>query len=260
MGSIIKRIGIIGTGNLGYQLAIQADKLNYQVGFVYNRTPEKAHELAGLVDAKAITELQDIVPCDIIFLTVPDDQIESVVKDLSRFQDKLQETIVVHCSGATSIEVLKIFSLAGVLYPLQTFTKNKVPDWDHIPIFVEGCNKEIIKILETFAGSISRNVHIKNSDERKKIHCGAIFVSNFVHALAHIAIEISEQADFKTIYYPLIYEVIQKLQNHSPTDCLTGPAKRKDLNTLKAHIELIQDSKIKQIYQLLSQYIQENMM
>ncbi len=260
MGKIIKHIGIIGTGNLGTQLALQADQLNYNVKFVFNRTIEKAHALAGTVDAKAIGSLEDIIPTDIIFLSVPDHQIQNVIKDLLPIKEKLQDSILVHCSGATSIQVLNKFQLYGIFYPLQTFTKNKIPNWGHIPIFIEGNTKEVSQTLEMLASSFSKNVFLKTSEERKKIHCGAIFVSNFVHAMANAALQISEEDDFENIYFPLISEAVAKLKENRPKECLTGPAKRKDFSTIENHLEQVKIPKLKQIYQLLTEYIQENML
>ncbi len=259
MGKIIKSIGIIGTGNLGTQIAIQADELNYEVQFVYNRTEDKAHELAGLVDAKALTILENLPPCDIVFLTVPDHQISLVIQELVPLKEKLKETIIVHCSGATPMNILKDFDLFGVFYPLQTFTKNKNPDWSHTPIFIEGCNIEITKTLEIFAGSFSNNIFVHSSEARLKIHCGAVLVSNFVHALAHASLQISEQQDFKQVYFPLITETVQKLQNFKPKECITGPAKRNDIQTIQKHLSLIQNPEIKQFYEIMTHYIQENM-
>lgn len=257
MGKIIEHIGIIGTGNLGTQIAIKADELNYEVQFIYNRTSDKAHELAGLVDAKALIKLENLPPCDMIFLTVPDHQILSVVHELLPLKDNLQETIIVHCSGATPIDILQDFHLSGVFYPLQTFTKNKIPDWAHIPILIEGSHHEVTKTLEIFSGSFSNNILIKTSEERLKIHCGAVLISNFVHALAHASLKISEQEDFKKIYFPLIHETVQKLSNFKPQECITGPAKRNDLTTIQKHLSLIQDPDILQVYQILTQYIQK---
>ncbi|GIV44628.1 MAG: hypothetical protein KatS3mg035_1751 [Bacteroidia bacterium] len=259
MGKIIEHIGIIGTGNLGTQIATKADELNYEVLFVYNRSHDKAQELAGLVDAKALDSLEKIPPCDILFLTVPDHQIPIIIKEIIPQKEKLKDTIIVHCSGATSIDVLKNFNWYGVFYPLQTFTKNKTPDWSHIPIFIEGLNPEISKTLEIFAGSFSNNILVLSSEERLKIHCGAVLVSNFVHALAHAALEVSEQQDFKKIYFPLILESIQKLQYFTPQECLTGPAKRKDTETLQKHLSLISNPEIQDFYKIITQYIQKNM-
>lgn len=258
MGKIIEHIGIIGTGNLGTHIAVKADELNYEVQFVYNRTADKAHELAGLVDAKALTQLENLPKCDIIFLTVSDHQIPSVIQELLPCKNELKETIIVHCSGATSIDILKNFHLYGVFYPLQTFTKNKTPDWSHIPIFIEGNNVETTKTLEIFAGSFSNNIATLSSDERLKIHCGAVLVSNFVHALAHAALQISQQTDFKKIYYPLVLETVQKLYYMPPNQCITGPALRNDFSTIQRHLDLISIPSIRKVYEHLTEYIQKN--
>jgi len=98
-----------------------------------------------------------------------------------------------------------------------------------------------------------------NSKERLKLHCGAVFISNFVHALAHIALNVSKQTDFQSIFFPLINEAVQKLQYYTPEACITGPAKRKDIQTINKHLDIIEEGNIREIYHLFTEYIQKKL-
>jgi predicted short-subunit dehydrogenase-like oxidoreductase (DUF2520 family) len=259
MDKRIKSIGIIGCGNLGTHLALHAQKLSLDLCFVYNRTPQKAILLANSLGTKALKDLSEITSCDVLFLTVPDEQIQQVTQGLSNYPDRLSQTMVVHCSGATNLESLNQFSYYGVFYPLQTFTINKIPDWQKIPIFVEGNTEIVAQKLTELAHLFSDNVKKMNSKERLKLHCGAVFVSNFVHALAHIALNVSKQTDFQSIFFPLINEAVQKLQYYTPEACITGPAKRKDIQTINKHLDIIEEGNIREIYHLFTEYIQKKL-
>jgi predicted short-subunit dehydrogenase-like oxidoreductase (DUF2520 family) len=256
----VTKIGIIGAGNLGTQIALKLKKEQLEIRFIYSKTYENALILANSVQANPLLNLTEIPYCDLLFLTVPDQQIAVIAKELEPLKNQWSDTLVVHCSGASNIELLSSFHQFGVFYPLQTFTKNKTPDWKEIPIFIEGCNNMVSNRLLKIAKKFSENIQILSSEERAKIHCGAVLVSNFFHALAHAALEISQQSDFQKTYYPLVNEAIQKLLYHKPEDCLTGPAKRNDVLTLKKHLDLIKNPQIHEVYKLLSIYIQKNML
>jgi hypothetical protein len=54
----------------------------------------------------------------------------------------------------------------------------------------------------------------------------------------------------------LIRETAEKIMTLSPNEAQTGPAKRKDIHTIKSHLELISNDNYKNIYKLLTQSIQ----
>ena len=60
--------------------------------------------------------------------------------------------------------------------------------------------------------------------------------------------------DFSLIQ-PLIKQTMKKISEGDPNQLLTGPAKRKDVQTIQNHLKLIQNSDHKKIYQLISQDI-----
>lgn len=256
---MVEKIIIIGTGNLGTQLALKAYELNIKVVAVYSRSYERAQELAGLVDAKAVKSFNELPNADAIFLTVPDGQIKEIFRVVCHEYTYAQQTLWVHCSGATPLDALNEMPNYAVFYPLQTFTKHTTPPWYQIPIFIEANTAENLKTIQDFANQFSTVVWSTNSQERLNIHCGAVLVSNFVHALAHAALNVSKQNDFNKIYFPLLKEAVRKLEFYSPLECLTGPALRNDLGTLSKHIQLIENPRIRSIYEELTAYIQAEM-
>jgi predicted short-subunit dehydrogenase-like oxidoreductase (DUF2520 family) len=111
--------------------------------------------------------------------------------------------------------------------------------------------------LEYFAKSISKNVQKINSEQRKILHVAAVFACNFSNHLYTIAASIL--ADHRLSFdllKPLIAETADKIKLNEPAKMQTGPAIRKDVKTMNAHLKLLStDKKLKKIYTLMSDHI-----
>jgi predicted short-subunit dehydrogenase-like oxidoreductase (DUF2520 family) len=147
---------------------------------------------------------------------------------------------------------------SGVLYPLQSFTKDTKVAVEHIPFCIETNKKEDFILLEALAKALSSKVYTMNSAQRKKLHVAAVFVNNFVNYMYRIGEDICKENGIPfEVLSPLIQETSLKTQHLSPQQAQTGPAIRKDKKTLALHEkELNSDQKI--IYQLLSEAISNN--
>ena len=90
------------------------------------------------------------------------------------------------------------------------------------------------------------------------MHVAAVFVNNFVNHLYQIGQEIclDNQIAFE-ILKPLIQETAEKINTISPQEAQTGPAIRKDNNTIDAHLAFLSKENQKTIYKTLTQSIQE---
>jgi predicted short-subunit dehydrogenase-like oxidoreductase (DUF2520 family) len=94
-------------------------------------------------------------------------------------------------------------------------------------------------------------------EERLKLHTAAVIVSNFTNHLYAIAEDFckSEHIDFNLLK-PLILETAQRIMNMSPADVQTGPAVRKDIQTLDKHLRLlVNHPKLRTTYLRLSDSI-----
>ena len=60
------------------------------------------------------------------------------------------------------------------------------------------------------------------------------------------------------ILKPLIQETAEKIQTLTPSEAQTGPAKRKDKQTIASHIDFLKNENQNAIYTLLTQSIQSN--
>lgn len=247
------KIAIIGFGNLGQHLVkTLSNNSSVQLVQVYLRDPKKAPYF--LPKNLIVSDFKDLVEVDLTIISVNDNSIEEVSSQIP-----FNNNLVVHTSGSISIDKLNSKNRKGVFYPLQTFSKSKEVNFEEIPICIEAENSEDYKILKTVADSISKSVHIINSEQRKALHVAAVFVCNFVNHLYQIGDEICTENNIPfAILKPLIQETAQKIKTLSPKDAQTGPAKRGDNQTIESHLDFLTNKNHTKIYKLLTQSILEN--
>jgi predicted short-subunit dehydrogenase-like oxidoreductase (DUF2520 family) len=247
------RLSIIGSGNVAQHL-IQAFSKNAETELVqvFSRNPEAVFLLIS--NDKIISDLSELKPVDLTIIAVSDDAISEVSTQLV-FQNQL----VVHTSGSVSIEALDSKNRKGVFYPLQTFSKSKEVDFKVIPICLEAENDTDLQLLTNVAKTISNSIANVDSQQRKALHVAAVFVSNFTNHLYQIGNEICKENNLSfDILKPLIQETANKILSLSPNEAQTGPAKRKDTQTINAHLNFLTNETQKEIYKMLTKSIIDN--
>jgi predicted short-subunit dehydrogenase-like oxidoreductase (DUF2520 family) len=247
------KITIIGSGNVAQHLIDAFAKNNaIEIIQVYSRSQK---QISNLLDSEKITnDLNTLALADLYIIAVSDDAIEVVSSQLP-FQDRL----VVHTSGSAPLTSLDDKNRKGVFYPLQTFTKGKEVDFKTIPICIETQIENDIEIVENLAQAISDNVYRIDSHQRKALHVAAVFVNNFTNYLYQLGNDICKENHVSfDILKPLILETAEKLLTLSPKEAQTGPAKRNDISTIKAHKSFLSNENQSTIYTILTQSIQNH--
>lgn len=247
------KVIIIGSGNVAQHLIQAFDKSKkIDVVQVFSRQKEA---LSHLLDSEKITNnYNDIKQADLYILAVSDDAIAEVSSKLP-----FENSLVVHTSGSVSIDALDKKNRNGIFYPLQTFSKKASVDFSQIPICLESEKESDFEFLKKVAETVSNNVYKINSEQRKALHVAAVFVNNFTNHLYQMGNEICEKNNVPfEILKPLIQETANKVMTLSPKEAQTGPAIRNDRQTIARHLDFLLDENQKNIYQLLTQSIQNN--
>ena len=241
---------LLGTGNVATHL-FQAFSTSEEVEVIQVFNHSEASLLPFSKKTAVTTSFREIMEADIYLMALKDDVIPRVADEL-----QAKNGLVVHTSGAVTLQALKNCQRSGVFYPLQTFSKNQPVDYSEIPFCLEAKNPEDLEILKNLASGVSQNFYEVNSAQRKKLHLAAVFVCNFVNHLYAVGEDIcrSNELPFE-ILQPLIKETAEKITRSSPWEVQTGPAKRGDNSTINAHLELITSPTDKEIYQLLTKAI-----
>ncbi|MDG3581869.1 Rossmann-like and DUF2520 domain-containing protein [Galbibacter pacificus] len=245
------KVVLLGGGNIAYHLFTAFGKLS-SVNLIqcYNRNIHSIEEFGKFT--QITDDINSLEKADIYIIAVTDDAIGQV-SDMLPFSDNF----VVHTSGNVSMYSMNAKNRRGVLYPLQTFSKEKLVDFGTLPICIEAEDEKDFNFLKAFSSELSTHVYEINSEQRKVIHLAAVFVNNFVNHLYYIGHELCEKNNVPfNILHPLIEETTHKIMDLAPKEAQTGPAKRNDQSTINAHLEQLPNKNYKEIYKLLTASIQ----
>lgn len=248
------KVVIIGSGSVATHLSIAIHNSAIEIVQIYSRTTPNARILAEKVNASFTNEISEIYKFADFYIYALNDN--SLSYFLSKFE--LPEAIHVHTAGSIPMNIFEGYANKyGVLYPLQTFSKDKSVDFNTIPICVEGINRTTEKLIAEFAALLSPKIHFVKSDQRKKLHLAAVFACNFTNYMYDIANELVVKSGVNfEIIQPLIAETADKIKYLSPYDAQTGPARRSDLLTIEKHLFMLSNyPEWKKVYKLLTKNI-----
>ena len=165
---------------------------------------------------------------------------------------------IVHTSGATPEAIFQgVATSYGVFYPLQSFSKEVEVDFTKVPFCVSANTPEQENKLHRLAMQLSPLVYQLNDDQRAQLHLAAVFAINFVNHLIGISHDLlAESAIPKDILQNIIRTTVIKLESGNAKELQTGPAVRKDKNTLKRHEARLENQpEILELYQKLTESI-----
>ena len=270
------KIVLIGAGNLATHLGKALHAAGHDMLQVFSRTMQSAETLASLLDAEPLTDIAQVRDdADVYIFSVKDSALVQLVAQLCRHEaDGLgedgavnalrkakkgeHERVFLHTAGSMPLSVFKgMAQHYGVLYPMQTFSKQREVDFSIIPCFVEANDEFAQKQIEGLAREISGRVYQLSSEDRKYLHLSAVFACNFANHCYAISQELLEEHGIPfDVMLPLINETAAKVHEMKPKDAQTGPAVRYDENVIGKQSKLLENHPhFKKVYDSMSKSI-----
>lgn len=270
------KIVLIGAGNLATHLGKALHAAGHDMVQVFSRTMQSAETLASLLDAEPLTDIAQVRDdADVYIFSVKDSALVQLVAQLCRHEaDGLgedgavnalrkakkgeHERVFLHTAGSMPMSVFKgMAQHYGVLYPMQTFSKQREVDFSIIPCFVEANDEFAQKQIEGLAREISGRVYQLSSEDRKYLHLSAVFACNFANHCYAISQELLEEHGIPfDVMLPLINETAAKVHEMMPKDAQTGPAVRYDENVIDKQSKLLENHPhFKKVYDSMSKSI-----
>ena len=121
---MIKTIGFLGCGNMGGAIARAVCKAaDPQNVYLANRTASKAEKLAGELGCNTTTNAEVAARCDLIFLGVKPQMMESLLAPL-KFSLNERPGRFILCSMAAGLSITRIQEMAGEDYPVIRIMPN----------------------------------------------------------------------------------------------------------------------------------------
>ena len=250
------KVVLLGAGRVSTHLQKALVKAGHEVCAVWSPTRGTTHDINELP--------QD---ADAYIIAVKDSALQEVIKQVanhlhtdtpSLWRGK-GEALLLHTAGSMPLSVFEGKAKRyGVLYPMQTFTKEREVDFHEIPLFMEASDAEALQQTRALADSISHHVYELSTADRRYLHLAAVFACNFTNHCYTLAADILAQKGLPfDVMLPSIDETARKVHELHPTEAQTGPAVRDDKNVIHSQSALL-DGTSKAIYELMSQSIHEH--
>ena len=253
-----QRVVVLGAGRVATHLAPALVRVGYSLSQVWSRTEESARQVAEPLGVPYTADLDSVVTdADIYIVSVADKALPEVAERLCQRANRM--ALFLHTAGSIGIEVWQQCGVKhyGILYPLQTFSKERVVDMREVSLFVEASSEEALARTEALARSLSDKVFRADSRRRAQLHIAAVFACNFANAMYDAAYRLlAEEGIPFEVLLPLIDETAAKVHTLTPREAQTGPAVRGDREVMQRHLEaLAGDEQLREIYPLISDYI-----
>lgn len=248
----MKRVVVIGSGNVATSMA-HALVAHCHVAQIYSRTLSHAQALAREVDCpNATDDLQALVcDADAYIIAVRDDAIADVIAAVPD-----NGALWLHTSGSKPIDLFAgQRSRYGVLWPMQSFSREMVVPLDDVHFFAEANSDSSLADLMALGHLLSRHVIEADSDKRRQLHVASVFSCNFANHMWTLASEVLDDVGLPfDAMLPLIRTTVEKLDRLSPAQSQTGPAIRHDIKVIDNHLSMLDGDK-RELYRSISQSI-----
>lgn len=261
------RINIIGAGRLGQTLGklINLNTTN-DIQAICNQSIESSRHAAQLIGAGTpYFKIADLPPAELTFITTPDDKIRAIAQALSESKSFMRPSAVIHCSGALGSNLLESLKNQGCciasIHPMNSFASPAFSVTQFKGTFCagEGDAEALSKGFKIFHAIGGEVIHL-NTHDKSLYHASGVIASNYLVTLAQQSLEclIHSGLEKKTAMQLLTRLMRGTLNNLeetlSPTDALTGPIKRGDINTVNQQIAALTPLGLEKFYSMMGQF------
>lgn len=211
------------------------------------------HEVAS-INSRTLEALP--LEADVYIVAVKDAALADVIRAATKGREN---QLFVHTAGSMPMDIFKGLTVHyGVFYPMQTFSKERLVDFNDISVFLETNDAVSMERLKMLSTTLTTHIYELDSEGRKHLHLAAVFACNFVNHCYALSAEVLAAKGLPfSVMLPLVDETAQKVHELSPREAQTGPAVRGDQNVMQMQANMLAGNPaVKQIYEVLSNDIQ----
>lgn len=240
----MRRVAVIGPGRVGTAVAMGLDHAGYDVAAVAGRGREALRGFTERVPTATILPAAEAArTAELVVVSVPDDSLAEVVRELARDDAVAEGSRWVHVSGAAGVEPLRPAELAGAsvaaCHPAQTF-----PDPDSGMVNLPGTAWAVTadeadlpwaRVLVTDLRGVAVTVP---SGARGLYHTGLSLGANGASTVVALARDLLRGAgvDVPERFLDPLVRAATTGAAHEGAAALTGPVRRGDADTVAAHL------------------------
>ena len=248
-------VAIIGPGRMGQGLALALRRAGREI-VLLGRTPRALIPPLALYQGDKATAIR---AAGLVLIATPDDTISGIAEGLRDDRSIEAHHIVLHLSGLLDRGALSALEPTGAalgsFHPLQSVADPALAPDQLAGSYagIEGDERALQAgdCLATTLGMIPVRLP---SQAKQLYHAGAVVAANYTVVLAGMAERLARSAGIPgdtagRLYLPLIRGTLANLESGIGA-ALTGPVRRGDLATIKAHLAVL-DGEDRRLYRLL---------
>jgi len=255
----MNRVAIIGAGKFAHSFTNALKDAEINIQCIISRNIKSAAGLAkfagGVLNSDKLSDIPEEV--NIIFITVPDSDIQSIAYQLAELDLIWNNKVVVHCSGALDSSLLEPVFIKGAstasFHIMQTFPSKEIVDVAGCYASIETDDDVTYKLLYDLACKLILRPFRLNREQKTAYHLAGVFACNFLTGNIFAASEIfSDDINIYNMLEPIITSTLKNIKISGAAHALSGPIDRGDIETIKRHLSIINNN------DLLSSYISQS--
>ena len=209
------KIVIVGAGRAGHSFATALSQCGHEVALCHHEQP--------MVEPDT----------DVVLLCVPDDALIETSQSLV----VSPSTVVAHCAGSRTLDVLTPHDRTGSLHPLVALPNPAIGAARLLGATFCVAGDEVMKDIVRSLGGRSFSLP---DDLRAAYHATACVTANHLVTLLGQVGRLAAAAGLTLEdFLPLAQSALDDVALFGPSRALTGPASRGDLVTIDAHLSAI---------------------
>jgi len=230
-------VNIIGAGKLGRTLAkdiADCDALTLKA--ICNKGIDSATKAATFAgQGEAVNSLSALPQADITFICSQDDVIEALAQELAEQTTLKAGSLIVHCSGVYSHQLLQPLAdrgcLTASLHPMRSFARPEATSIKQAYCAIDG-SKAARDALQPLVELMELKAFTVKPEKKAQYHTAGVFASNFLISLHQLACQqLTDSGVDNETAYSLVCDLMQgSLSNlkesRSHQTSLTGPIAR----------------------------------
>lgn len=241
-------IGIIGMGHVGPVLGSALRAVGHKLVGVSASSEESKERADALLPGIPVLPVEEIVhSCEMVLLTVPDDQLAGLVSGLGELGAWRASQLVVHTSGAHGIEVLDPVSQVGAIplaiHPAMTFTGTSVdiPRLIGTP-FAVTAPAIALPIAQALVVEMGGEPFEVAEEDRGVYHAALNHGANFLATVVAQSKQILSTVGIEdpgTFLRPLCEAALDRALRAGDRG-VSGPIPRGDVGTIREHLSVLE--------------------
>jgi len=255
-------IAIVGAGNWGSSLAAGVASAGMALREVVVRRAKDRRRRFGTTSVVLIGQAR--LDAEVIWICVPDGEIGGVAAQIAERRGDLRGQLVVHSSGALTIEALEAAQRAGAavgsVAPVFSFPTREPVGLGGVLFAVEASSERVRRKLNSLVRSLGGTPLRVDLASKVMYHAAATMASPLMVSAVHAGVEMArhaglEQSDAEAVVGVLAMSTLRNYFEKGSERSFSGAFARGDAGTVELHLRaLLKHPRLHKVYLELARH------